>query len=122
MTINDKIRDGKMQYDINIETAKISTWLSGKTDKYRFLTGEEILPLDQRRVTEQANFAYPPLGKASEQQPEMIEDQGKSQIKALEGHGKQLIKSSSEKESLELLNQKEIFDELVNERKFEINK
>ena len=122
MTINDKIRDGKMQYDINIETAKISALLSGKTDKYEFLTGEEILPLDQRRVIEQANFAYPPLGKAFKQQTKTIEDQSKNQVKTLEGHGKQLIKSSSEKESLELLNQKEIFDELVNERKFEINK
>ena len=44
------------------------------------------------------------------------------QIKALEEHEKQLIKSSSEKDSLEPLEQKEIFDEFFNERKFEINK
>ena len=47
----------------------------------------------------------------------MIEDQDKKQIKALEEHGKQLTKSSGEKDSLELL-KKEIFDELVNERRF----
>ena len=52
----------------------------------------------------------------------MIEDQGKKQIKALEEHGKQLIKLSGEKDSLEILKRKEIFDELVNEWKFEINK
>ena len=44
MTIEDHIRDGKLQYDINREAAKISSLLSGKIDKYEFLTGEEILP------------------------------------------------------------------------------
>ena len=33
---------------------KISSLLSGKIDKYEFLTGEEILPSDQRMVIEQA--------------------------------------------------------------------
>ena len=44
MTIEDHIRDEKLQYDINREAAKISSLLSGKIDKYEFLTGEEILP------------------------------------------------------------------------------
>ena len=34
MTIDDKIRDEKLQYDINREAAKISALLSGKIDKY----------------------------------------------------------------------------------------
>ena len=34
--------------------AKISSLLSWKIDKYEFLTGEEILPSDQRMVIEQA--------------------------------------------------------------------
>ena len=46
----------------------------------------------------------------------MIEDQGEKQIKANKEYEKQLIKSSCEKDSLEFLKQKEIFDELVNER------
>ena len=29
-----------------------------------YLTGEEILPSDQRRVIEQAKYVYSPLGKA----------------------------------------------------------
>ena len=33
MTIGDKIRDEKMQYDINREAAKISALSSGKIDK-----------------------------------------------------------------------------------------
>ena len=42
MTIDDRIRDGKLQYDINKETAKISALSSGKIDKYENLTGKEI--------------------------------------------------------------------------------
>ena len=49
MTIHDKIRDEKLQYDINREAAKISALSSGKIDKYEYLTGEEILPSDQKR-------------------------------------------------------------------------
>ena len=78
MTIDDKIRDEKLQYDINREAAKISALSSGKIDKYENLTGEEILPPHQRRVTEQAKFAYCPLGKAFEKQTEAIEEQEKN--------------------------------------------
>ena len=44
MTIDDRIRDGKLQYDINREAAKISALSSGKIDKYEYLKGAEILP------------------------------------------------------------------------------
>ena len=44
MTIEDQIRDEKLQYDINRETAKISVLSSGKIDKYEHLIGEEISP------------------------------------------------------------------------------
>ena len=57
MKIGDKIRDEKLQYDINRKAAKISALSSGKIDKYEFLTGEEIIPPDQRRVIEEAKFA-----------------------------------------------------------------
>ena len=102
MTIDDKIRDEKLQYDINREAAKISALSSGKIDKYELFTGEEIVLLDRRRVLEQANFAYSPLRKAFEKQTKTIEEQSKKQIKALEEHGKQLIKSSGKKDCLEL--------------------
>ena len=52
MTIDDKIRDGKLQYDINREAAKISALSSGKFDIYEYLTGEEILASDQSRIIE----------------------------------------------------------------------
>ena len=48
MPTDDKIRDEKVQYDINREAAKISTLSSGKNQSYEYLTGEEILPLNQR--------------------------------------------------------------------------
>ena len=64
MTTGYKIRDEKLQYDINRETAKVSALSSGKIDKYKYLTGVEILPPDQRRVIEKAKFTYSPLGKA----------------------------------------------------------
>ena len=46
MTIEDKIRDEKLQYDIYREAAKISALSYGKIGKYEYLTGEEIVPLD----------------------------------------------------------------------------
>ena len=48
MTIDNKIRDEKLKYDINREAAKTPALSSGKTDKYEYLTGEEILPSNQR--------------------------------------------------------------------------
>ena len=48
MTIDYKIREDKLQYDINREAAKIPSLSSRKIDKYEYLTGEEILPSNQR--------------------------------------------------------------------------
>ena len=49
MTIEDQIDDEKLPYDINIEAGKISALSSGKIDKYKYLTGEEILPSNQKK-------------------------------------------------------------------------
>ena len=68
MTINDQIRDEKLQYDINTEAAKISALSSGKTHKYEYLTSENILPSNQQQIIEQAKFTHSPLGKAFEKQ------------------------------------------------------
>ena len=56
MTIDDQIEDEKLQYDINREAAKISASSSGKIDKYEYLTGEEILPSNQKQIIEQAKY------------------------------------------------------------------
>ena len=54
MTIKDKISDEKLQHDTNKEAAKISALLSGKMDKYEYLTCKEIIPSDQCRIIELA--------------------------------------------------------------------
>ena len=52
MTIEDQTRDEKPQYDINREDAKISALSFGKIDKFKYLTGEEILPSNQQQIIE----------------------------------------------------------------------
>ena len=48
MTINDKIRDEKLQYDITREAAL----LSEKIDKYEYLTSKKILALNEGQMIE----------------------------------------------------------------------
>ena len=45
MTIEYKVRNGKLQCDINREVAKISALSSGNIDKHEYLIGEKILLL-----------------------------------------------------------------------------
>ena len=94
MTIDDQIRDEKLQYDINREAAKISALSSGKIRKYEYLTGEDILPSNQQQIIEQAKFTYSPLEKAFEKQTKTMENQGEKHVKALEDQKlKEQIKS-----------------------------
>ena len=80
MTINEQIRDEKLQYDVNREAAKISALSSGKIHEYEYLTGEDILPSNPQKMIEQAKFTYSPLGKAFEKQIKRIEDQGQKKL------------------------------------------
>ena len=119
MNVNDKIRDEKLQYEINREAAKISALSSGKIHKYEYLTGEIILPSNQQQITEQAKFTYSSLGKAFEKQIKAIEDQGQKQIKAIQDQGqvKTIKKYAYDSEDTPFISrQKEIFNELVDER------
>ena len=119
MTINDQIRDEKLQYDINREAAKISALSSGKIHKYEYLTGEDILPSNQQQIIEQAKFTYSPLGKAFEKQIKTIQDQGEKQIKAIQDQGQvtTIKKYAYDAEDTPFLSkQKQIFYELVGER------
>ena len=83
MTINDQIRDEKLQHDINGEAAKIWALSSRKIHKYEYLTDEDILPSNQQQIIEQANFTYSPLEKAFEKQIKTIDDQSQKQVEAL---------------------------------------
>ena len=118
MTIEDQIKDEKLQYDINREAAKISALSSGKIDKYEYLTGEEILPSNQQQIIEQAKFTYSPLGKAFEKQTKTIEDQGKKKVKAIQDN-KQLVNINNDddyKDKLLHSREREIFKDIYNKR------
>ena len=116
MTIEDKIKDEKLQYDINREAAKISAFSSGKIDKYEYLTGEEIVPSNQQQIIEQAKFTYSPLGKAFEKQTKAIKDQGEKQIKAIQDNKQPLINDDDYKDKLLLSKETEIFKDIYNKR------
>ena len=88
MTVNDQIRDEKLQYDINRGAVKISALSSGKIGKYEYLTGKEILPSNQQQIIEQAKSTYSLLGKAFEKQIKTTEDQLGKQIKAILDQGR----------------------------------
>ena len=122
MTIDDKIRHKKLQYDINREAAKISALLSGKIEKYEYLTGEKILPSNQRQIIEQAKFAYSLIGKAFGKQTKTIEDQGEKQVKAIEDNKKQ-VDNKKELDDNELLlsKEREAFKNIYNERFSEVD-
>ena len=121
MTINDQIKDEKLQYDINREAAKISALSSVKLHKYEYLTCEDILPSTQQQIIEQTKFNYSPLGKAFDKQIKTIEDQGKKHVDALN-----TLKSDNKvtiekykyhpKDIPFISKQKQIFNKLVDER------
>ena len=122
MTIEDQIKDETLQHDINREAAKKSALSSGKTDKYEYLTGEEILPPNQKQIIEQAKLSYFPLVKAFKKQTKAIKNQGELQVdafKSLESSDKQLP-SIKDFLSTERVNP-EIIDEIkrIEEEEFE---
>ena len=116
MTIDDQIKDEKLQYDINREAGKISALSSGKLHKYEYLTGEDILPSNQQQIIEQTKFTYSPLGKAFDKQIKTIEDQEKKQVDALEK-----LKPDETKPIKDVRNNQSkattIFNDLINKRK-----
>ena len=119
MTINDQIRNKKLQYDINREVTKISALSSGEISKYEYLTGEDILPSNQQQIIDQVKFTYSPLVKAFEKQIKTIKDQGEKQIKAIQdqGHVKTIKKYDYDAEDTPFFSKrKELFNELVDER------
>ena len=97
MTIEDQIKDEKLQYDINREAVRILALSSGKLDKYEYITGEEMLPSNQQEIIEQAKFTYSALGKAFEKQTKTIEDQGEKQTETIKDQGEKQIKAIQDK-------------------------
>ena len=120
MAINDQIKNEKLQYDINRETAKISELSSGKLHRYEYLTSEDILPSNQQQIIEQTKFTDSPLGKAYDKQIKAIEDQSKKQVDALENL-QPIVRSKAIKYDDESLEQKrETYNKLFDEKLDEI--
>ena len=118
-----KLKMKKLQYDISRDAAKILALSSGKIDKYEYLTGEEILPSNQQQMIDQAKFTDSILGKGFQKQTKTIEDQGEKQIKAIQD--KDFSKSIENAkfdsdDDLTILKQKELYNELTEEKKAEI--
>ena len=124
MTIDDQLKDAKLQCVIKREAAKISALSSHKIDKYKYLTGEETLPFNQKQIIEKAKFTYSTFVKAIEKQKKTIEDQGISRISAIKESEEQITESNSvakmdfniDRSGVSLEKQKEIFNGLVNAR------
>ena len=93
MTVDDNIKDEKLQYDIDKEAAKISALSSARVEKYEYLTVEETLPSNQRQIVEQAKFTYSPLGKALAKQTEKQVDALKSLKRSYKTYELELIES-----------------------------
>ena len=98
---------------------------SNKFNKYEYLTGEEILPSNQKQMIQQAKFTYSPLSKAFEKQIKTIEKQREKQIKAIQNQGqvKTIKKYTYDAEDSPLiLKKKEIFNKLADKRLDDITK
>ena len=76
MTTDDQIKDKRIQYNINVEAAKISALSSGKINRYEYLIGEEISPSVQSIIIKKSKFTHSLLGKSFKKQTKTIEDQG----------------------------------------------
>ena len=119
MTINDQIRDEKLQCDINREASKISALSSCNFKKYEYLTGEDILPSNQQQIIEETKFTYSHLGKGFEKQIKTIEDQGKKQVDTLGNLKAKAITYKSDDDDNTPI-RKEIYDEILEKRMDEI--
>ena len=59
--LDDKIKANRAQYKLYRKTAKISALSRGELEKYKYLTGEDLVY--ETGVLEKAKFEYSPLGK-----------------------------------------------------------
>ena len=58
----------------------MSALLSNKTDKYEYLTVAEVLPSNQKQITEHDKFTYSCFGKALKQQTKTLKEKEKNKL------------------------------------------
>ena len=82
-TINKKIEQNKAQYDLDKQTPRISTLLSGIVGKDELSTGKDVLP--EKGLLEKAatikRFEYSPLGNELKKQTDIAKKQYQGQDK-----------------------------------------
>ena len=66
-------------------------------------------------MVEEIKFQYGPLGKALEKQAKTIEYQGGKQVKAIEEHSKQLVKSNESQTIKDIIPEDKISEDAKNE-------
>ena len=98
--LDEKIKQNEAQYNLDREAAKISAFSSNNSDKYEYLTGED---LDLKPSTvEQAKFEYSPLGKIFNKG--LSEDDKKEgllkKLKNNEDKNEQLLKAKNKVENI----------------------
>ena len=64
MTIDGRIRDEKLQYDIKKKQQKYRHYHQLKLINMNILQVKKLLPPDQSRIIEKAKFTYSPLSRA----------------------------------------------------------
>ena len=84
---------------------------------YEYLTGEDILQSNEQQIIEQTKFRYSPLEKAFDKQLQTIEDQGETQIDALQDLKPKEQTRPIEDKSKNQSKAKFIFNDLINKRK-----
>ena len=68
MSVNEKIKNEKVQCDLSREAAKILAISSDKIDKLEYLAGEATLPSNQNKIKRLIMFTYSSLEKAFQKQ------------------------------------------------------
>ena len=120
---------------IRLEMKNYNTILISKLLKYQpyhqaklismniYLTGEEILPSNQKQIIEQAKFTYSPLVKAFEKQIKKVEDQGRKQVETIKDlKAREQTKATKDKSDDNPLMSKKIYYRLLSERMNEVLK
>ena len=76
-TIDNKIQQNKVQYDLDRQTAEISALSSGNVGKYEFLNGKDVLPEKDllEKFAAMKRFEYSPLGKKLKAQADIAKKQ-----------------------------------------------
>ena len=109
MTIENKIKDEKLQYDINRDVTKISALSSGKIDKYETLLVRKYYPQINKKLLNKLNLLILLWEKLLKNRQKKIEDQGEKQTKTIQDKSIENIKKCSDYDNdykKELLKQK----------------